>query len=266
MISTHAEILLANIDIRDVLGGIVTLLFLVLWVVSQVMEGKKQAGQPPARGPAQPAVPPPPQKAGVPPAAPKPPVAGGLRGEMEEFLRRAAAQASAKQPGAAQRRRQPQPQDRIEVLVDDEGKVVAERRRAESPRTLEDRTATSSPVPRVAPLRRAKPSSIANRETVAEHVSQHISSAARSIGDQATQLGRRIAEEDRQFDVQLKAKFDREVGTLAARRESEPTPTSADTRDTSSPAEQLAALLANPEGIRQAIVMNEILRRPSERW
>ena len=31
-------------------------------------------------------------------------------------------------------------------------------------------------------------------------------------------------------------------------------------------AAQIAAMLANPDGVRQAIVLNEILRRPSDRW
>ena len=33
-----------------------------------------------------------------------------------------------------------------------------------------------------------------------------------------------------------------------------------------SPAAQIAAMLTTPEGARQAIVLNEILRRPEEQW
>jgi hypothetical protein len=33
-----------------------------------------------------------------------------------------------------------------------------------------------------------------------------------------------------------------------------------------SPVGQIAAMLASPGGVRQAMVINEILRRPSDRW
>ena len=102
---------------------------------------------------------------------------------------------------------------------------------------------------------------------MAEHVAQHVSSATRAVAEQAAQLGQRIVREDEQFDVQLNAKFDHDVGSLASKIRVTDTPSqSPDHTDTSSPAGQLAAMLANPDGVRQAIILNEILRRPSERW
>jgi hypothetical protein len=108
---------------------------------------------------------------------------------------------------------------------------------------------------------------IAKRESVAEHVRQHIDSASRALGQQASKLGQRIVREDEEFDVQLKAKFDHEVGTLSSKDRVTDTPSQSPvTTDTSSPAAQLAALLASPDGVRQAVILNEVLRRPSERW
>jgi hypothetical protein len=71
--------------------------------------------------------------------------------------------------------------------------------------------------------------------------------------------------DDEQFDVQLKAKFDHTVGTLAASAGSaSDQPSGPAPRDT--PAGQIAALLASPDGLRQAMVLNEILRRPADSW
>jgi len=66
------------------------------------------------------------------------------------------------------------------------------------------------------------------------------------------------------FDVQLKSKFDHAVGTLAGTGSAAAGEAIAVGPDT--PAAQLAAMLRDPQGIRQAVLVNEILRRPSERW
>ncbi len=108
---------------------------------------------------------------------------------------------------------------------------------------------------------------MAKRESVAEHVRQHIDSGSRALGQQASQLGQRIVREDAEFDVQLKAKFDHEVGTLASKVRVTDTPSQSPVNtDTTSPAALLAAMLTNPAGVQQAVIMNEVLRRPSERW
>jgi hypothetical protein len=99
---------------------------------------------------------------------------------------------------------------------------------------------------------------------VAEHVAEQVSARAESLAAQASQLGQRIVAEDQQFDTQIKAKFDHAVGTLGGSdiaAAGAPDPPLVDT-----PAAQLAAMLASPGGVRQAVLVNEILRRPSERW
>jgi hypothetical protein len=99
---------------------------------------------------------------------------------------------------------------------------------------------------------------------VAEHVAEQVVARAENLATHASKLGQRIVAEDQQFDTQIKSKFDHKVGTLAGSELSEPaqpTPPSTDT-----PAAQIAAMLANPGGIRQAVLLNEILRRPSDRW
>jgi hypothetical protein len=269
-------------DIGGIIGSLVFLATLVLWVINQIAEGKKQFGRPAGPRPAGPGAPA--QRPVAQPGA-KPPVAapaGGLRGEVEDFLRRAAGQQPGGQAGQANRpaaQRKPQtPAVKIEVLVDNQGRMIERRRPAELTRPVEPRMPGGSSAPRPtggrpvasSPPRRtiATPREpMAKRESVAEHVRTHIDSGTRALGQQASQLGQRIVQDDVQFDVQLKAKFDHEVGTLASKERVTDTPSSSPVNmDTTSPAALLAAALASPDGVRQAVLMNEILRRPSERW
>jgi hypothetical protein len=101
---------------------------------------------------------------------------------------------------------------------------------------------------------------------VAEHVAENVAAHARSISEQSARLGQRIIEEDHQFDVQLKAKFDHTVGTITGSSVAAAEQAAIAAAASETPAAQIAALLANPDGVRQAIVLNEILRRPNERW
>jgi hypothetical protein len=102
------------------------------------------------------------------------------------------------------------------------------------------------------------------RTSVADQVATHLGDGPRTVAWQASQLGKRIITEDEQFDVQLKAKFDHSVGTLSSSRPSDAPSTPAQASET--PAGQIAAMLASPGGVRQAIVLNEVLRRPTDRW
>jgi hypothetical protein len=272
-------------DIGGIVGSLVFLATLVLWVINQIAEGKKQFGRPAGQRPAGPGGPAPrpaAQPGAKPPAAA--PGAGGLRSEVEDFLRRAAGQQQAVgQAGqanrpAAQRKPQSAPGDRIEVLVDDQGRTIERRRPADLTRPAQPRMPSASSGPRPASARSETPTPprrtvatqrepATKRESVADHVRSHIDSGTRALGQQASQLGQRIVQEDAQFDVQLKAKFDHEVGRLTSKERVTDTPSSSPVNtDASSPAALLAAALASPVGVRQAVLMNEVLRRPSERW
>jgi hypothetical protein len=278
LINVLPNLLLA--DIGEVIGSLVGLLMLLLWVVNQIMEGKKQAGRPAGQRPVAPAQRPAPQGAAGPQAAAKPQAGGGLRGEVEDFLRRAAVQQPAGQ-AQANRPAPPRPaqaasRERIEVLVDERGQVIERRRPAEVRRPSEPRIPGGStparPAGKPAGAKRPTPQTtarepLAKRESVADHVRQHIDAGARAVGQQASQLGQRIVKEDAEFDVQLNAKFDHEVGRLASKVRVTDTPSQSPVNtDTTSPAALLSAMLANPLGVQQAILMNEILRRPIDRW
>jgi hypothetical protein len=176
---------------------------------------------------------------------------------VEEFLRRAAQPAQQKQP---------QPQNAgsdIEVLV--KPSQPPEQRTIGQPlRQAEWRQAAPPKGPLKPEKSRQPRSTKLRRQSVAEHVAEQVAARAETLAAQASQLGQRIAAEDQQFDSQIKAKFDHAVGTLGGTETTSPGASAPPPADT--PAAQLAAMLANPGGIRQAVLVNEILRRPSERW
>jgi hypothetical protein len=192
------------------------------------------------------------------PGAPQARPAGGqqadaLRSQVEEFLRRAGRPVPANQP--TQRPPQPRPASEIELLVV-ENASPSERPLGESLRATRTSPAGAD---KQRTSRRSK-----QRQSVAEHVAERVASRSQTLAEKTAQLGRRIVNEDQQFDSQLKAKFDHAVGTLAgnvATPAEQSAPPVADT-----PARQIAAMLANPDGVRQAVLVNEILRRPSDRW
>ncbi len=160
------------------------------------------------------------------------------------------------------RRPKSPPVQQIEILVGDEADTTVRRPLAEPFRPMDQRQISDSRRPAsrsVGPT----PAGLTQLplSTVAAHVAEHVSAGTRALAEQASNLGQRIVAEDEQFDVQLKAKFDHAVGTLASS-----TPASIPPPVGATPASQIAAMLASPEGIRQAVVLNEILRRPADRW
>jgi hypothetical protein len=121
--------------------------------------------------------------------------------------------------------------------------------------------AARKPGPDARPARRSV--TPRKRKTLAEKSDERAAARANTIAQQASSLGKRIIADDQQFDQQLKAKFDHTVGTLASETAAEVAlvPVAPAT-----PAAQIAAMLSNPDGVRQAIVLNEVLTRPTDRW
>ncbi|HWC88405.1 MAG TPA: hypothetical protein VG433_02085 [Pirellulales bacterium] len=77
-------------------------------------------------------------------------------------------------------------------------------------------------------------------------------------------LGTRPAE---QLGDHIRESFDRQLGLLAADSEKSPGATPPPTAELqSSVAVEMSALLCNPQSLRGAIILNEILTRPEHRW
>jgi hypothetical protein len=227
----------------------ITLVVLFFAVMKQLFDSSKEASKKKTVANAAPR----PQQP-QPQPGPKGPVQGGgqadpLRSQVEEFLRRAS-----QPPGKEPPRQQPQrrPPSEIELLVE------GEKRLRTSPAAAAATAAVAADKRRTA----RRPS---KRQTVAEHVEQQVAARSQSIAQNASSLGQRIVTEDQQFDNQLKAKFDHRLGALSV---TAAPLTSAEQQAAApeTPAAQIAAMLANPDGVRQAVILNEILRRPSDRW
>jgi hypothetical protein len=250
-------------DVFEMLGGVVGVLALVMWVIRQIAAANQQAGPPRARPQAAPAGEP---QAGAVGGQPVAQQADPLRNQVEEFLRRGGRGAPGNQAPAGQRRNAPGPVKEIEVLIRDDPAPAQRPSLSEPFRPVEQskgqpRRLAEGPRPARAPRKESS-----RRTTVAEHVAESVSAHSRAVAEQAARLGQRIIEDDQQFDVQLKAKFDHTVGTLTGSAVAAAEQAAIAAAEASTPAAEIATLLSNPNGVRQAIVINEILRRPSERW
>jgi hypothetical protein len=234
-----ATILLAGI--QDWIGAIVPIVFLI-YALIQLFTAK--GAQPPARKPPRRV---PPEQAERPLKPQQPPIkAAGtpqaqLNAEIEQFLKR-----------ANQRR---------------------ERSRRESEPSLK---APPKPAPRTiaAPPAGQQPAKAApaarqqrDLSTVAESVEKHL--AGRGFTQRTEHLADDIVRADAQMEEHLKSKFSHKVGRLGDEAAAAEVMPATDAAPSAIPAEAssaMAALMANPQNVRQAFILGEILARPEHRW
>ena len=245
---------LLAVNWEEIISFAVGVVVLIVWLFNQIADAKRKPGGLPA-----PPVEPKPQPPRPEPMAEVGQQADPLRAQVDEFLRRAnqadrPVGVPAQGPGAPVPR--PPVQDEVVVLLDEPS---PEMRRPPLATTLKPAPAQPPRQPR-----REKRPKGARGKSVAEHVAERIGSSSQVFREEVADLGSRVIQADKQFDEQLERKFRHQLGTLEQTAAS----TAYETRaaDTSSPAAQIAAMLASPEGVRQAIVVNEILRRPVDRW
>jgi hypothetical protein len=94
--------------------------------------------------------------------------------------------------------------------------------------------------------------------SVAEHVQEFDSHLLSERPRRMTQM----EQESRSFQAEVQHDFDHQLGRLAQH-----SPLAAEARQAApNPAASIAALLADPENLRNVVVLNEILRRPTDRW
>jgi hypothetical protein len=157
--------------------------------------------------------------------------------EVEEFLRRAAA-------------KQQEPPPSVPLSTDTDQQRNRSRRRKKS---------VMQPVAEVQPVEEP----LENR-----HLASRLDTSG--FDERASQLTK-VGQAQEAMESHLQQVFGRQVGNLAAEATRTPPATQDDPDakrqgDPLANAGQLAAMLANPQSIRQAIVMNEILTRPTSRW
>lgn len=210
----------------------------IFWLLGKVF-GVQQ--QPPARRPGQ-GLPRPPQ------AAPGDP----LQSEIEEFLRRASGR---KDGGAAAARNPNQPQPA-------KVRTAAVNPAARKPRPIQPNAAKPKSVVAAPPALPDTP------EGIDEHVKQYLSTS--DFDRRRAQLSS-IDRKEREFDQQVNQTFAHEVGhlrgsSIAVAGEAPVTSAAPPEPQLANTQNSLAKLLSSPANLKSAVVLNEILQRPSHRW
>ena len=105
---------------------------------------------------------------------------------------------------------------------------------------------------------------------VVKHVEKYLDTGV--FATRSGQLGSEVVQADAQTDQRLKRTFDHEVSRLASKPGEAAAPPAALMTDESAPVAAVAVslglstLLGDPDAIRQAIIVSEVLHRPEERW
>jgi len=217
-------------DVGDLLGILVGILFVIIAVVGQLIAKWREMQEAGRRAPG-----------GVVPGPPK--REGPLEDEIGDFLREAAARRAGRR---AQPARQPGPPP---------------------PR------ATRRQPPKPPPARPSeKPLEAELVEPVGQLRGRLVTREPRAL---PSQLGQEAAHADDRMAGHLHSVFDHQVGALVGTPgDSAKFPSLQEAQSLkdqitpmpSTSAAGLAALFANADGVRQAILINEILQRPEHRW
>ncbi|MEM8943869.1 MAG: hypothetical protein AAGD11_01705 [Planctomycetota bacterium] len=228
--SESIHILLAAGDLWEMVIGAI---FFIMWTIAQLL-GSRQEAKAKKKQKQRPRPQPKPVDmddfAAPAPAGPRN-QEDALRSEVEEFLRRAQgrpepqkAQTTTKPP------QMPPPRDRAQPT-----RVAKELPRKKRPKTLRN-------------------------EGVAEHVERHLGTA--DLAPQSEKLATTVAQSDERLDAHLHEKFDHDLGSLQHRDGSSPAAPAADNAAKDDVAGNIAEMLRSPQGMRQLIIANEVLRRP----
>jgi hypothetical protein len=230
--------------IEDWLRFAVPLVFIIIYVVNHLLTALRAAPAAPRNDPrrkadAGPRPPRPPQ----PQAPPTTPEQAKLNTEIEQFLKRA-------------------------------GERQGDRLKRESPVKPAQRPPKQTPKqPPRQPTREAsvavEPLPQRSFDSVASSVEKHL--GHRGFEARSEHLADDIALADEHMEDHLRKAFNRKVGTLGEAKPSGSQPATdsvpaATTADRSDVGLALAGMLANPQTLKQMIVLNEILRRPDEHW
>jgi hypothetical protein len=246
MFPLGAKVLFAA-GFMDLLTFLVPLVFFVIYALNQLLAAR---GQQPKNNPRERR--PNPPRAERPMRPPQPDQQGGtaaqLNAEIEQCLKR-----------ASQRRgERPAPQRAARTTPPPK---APSRSPARSPRP----SAPPAP-PREEPID-VEPVETHSFDAVATSVEKHIGS--RGFAQRTEHLADDITRADEQMQAHLQQTFDRRVGTLrdeASRTAAVPADVAEAQKAEPTIAAGLAEQLRTPQGMRQAIVLGEILARPVERW
>jgi hypothetical protein len=239
IVTTSALVPLAAGD--DWMKLIIPLVFLVIYVINHLLASAKTkpAAPPPARPARKPPMgertPRPPQQVPAEPSTQQ----AELNAEIEQFLKRAEARR-----GEGQRRGQA----------------------AKAVKAPAKPAAKQPPQP---PTPRREPRTRRGFGDVAESVEKHL--GHRGFESRTEHLADDIVRADQQMEDHLQKAFSRKVGTLDDSGDASKAPltdaqTAAVLADGPSAETGIAIVLANPQTLKQAVVLTEIFARPEHRW
>jgi hypothetical protein len=243
---SFASLLWADIGAEDFIKILVAVLFVLLPLAGKIINMLNKPAEPAKR-----AAPPPipvAAKPRVPPKAANP----ELNSEVEEFLRRAAERRTAEQ--------------RREITTGAQRPEQTPSRRPPPPKREEPPKPRRRKMARE-PLQAEVLDEVKRGTDVAEHVAQHFK--PRPVLERAPSA-QAVDQADEAMQEHLHAVFDHQIGSLRRREggqlqqtESEPAP---QRYQSAVAATDLISLLRDPQSVRHAIVLNEILSRPEHRW
>jgi hypothetical protein len=222
----------------DINPGLVKLIivaaFLIIAGIGKLLQKMQGANQPGAR-----------------PGPPAQPIGGQAADEIKEFLERAA---------KARDARHPRPVRPVE------------------PRPVQPRPIQARPVQARPAAERPVQAELVGDEPVGAKIGRQVEKDldTREFTQRTTQLGSEVAQADRQIDQHLHEVFDHYVSKLElVPGEAAAAPVAVGPAELAGAVQPddsslflsgLTDLLTNPETLRQAIVLNEVIRRPEERW
>lgn len=211
------------------------LIMFIVWILNQAIGRAAQPPNPPRDL----------RRAGLPPQPPRPAQAR-VDEEIEAFLRRAAQQRGA---AAARSPSPPAPQPTAPRTLVQRGERIAPLRPAEDAVQVEVVEESSEGTPEMHTM------------TVAEHVHRHLDT--REFQQRASNITK-VDQADEQLQQRLHQAFDHEVGTLAAKEQAQQTAAAASAAATAAKitAGGVFAMLKDPNSLRNAMILQEILRRP----
>lgn len=193
-----------------------------------------------------------------------------IRSEVEEFLRRVGEDKETEKKNPQTERRQPpqraERQPRIEILDEASGFDLDERPKQTRRKPRSERTKQPKRQPKREPVKAATlVGSIDQGDSVADYVAEHLKRG--EFEERASHLGEEVAQTDERLEARLHQKFDHRLGSLSARRQArEAADLKKQKPKNSTVADGLFDILSTPQGVQQAVILNEVLSRPSERW
>lgn len=226
--------LLLAFDVGDLFKVLIPVLFVILWVIGQ-LAGQDRPERKPAR-----------KKAGKPEPRPR---GGELSQEIEAFLKRAA------------QKRGDKPAREVEVIEPRAGRrdIPAPARavaaKPNAPRAAAAMSNISLEKPRT---------DLRERHFIGDLVEKHLPS--QRFAEHTSHLGELADTVDGQMELRIHGKFDHQLGSLAGRPKREKTTADLGIGVPGEPADAIRRMLQTNTGLRQAVVLSEILTPPAHRW